>query len=69
MSDLIFGHTWDEIDSAQRGKGFNRAAIKHTPNPTASEADAALLAEHGLKGLEDRQFFGVIDRLKTSGLI
>lgn len=69
MSDLIFGHTWDEIDRAQRGGGFNRPIAKHQPNPTATQADMDLLNQYGQDGLEAMQYFGVIDRLKTSGLL
>ena len=69
MSQTIFGHTWEEIDAAQRGGKLNRPIAVHTPNPTATQTDLDLLAQQGHEGLERKQFYGVIDRLKTSGLV
>ena len=65
----IFGHTWEEIDAAQRGGNLNHPVVVHAPNPTANQSDLDLLAQHGHEGLARMQFFGVIDRLKTSGLV
>ena len=47
--------------------GLIRETIKHTPNPTATEADLAMLTEHGIAGLEAKGLYGVLDRLRTSG--
>lgn len=67
--DLIFGYTWEEIDRAQRGGGLSRAIALHAESPTAKPSDADLLAQHGKDGLMAMGFFGVLDRLKTSGLV
>ena len=69
MSDLIFGYTWAEIDAAQRGGKLSLTIVRHSPNPTAKPEDVALFESHGLKELESMGLFGVIDRLKTSGII
>lgn len=65
----IFGYTWEEIDRAQRGGGLTRA-IAHFEDPKpASMGDMELFREHGKDGLMAMGFFGVLDRLKTSGII
>ena len=69
MSKLIFGHTWEEINNAQRGGSLSRSIVTHQPNPTATQADVDLLVKLGYEELERQQLFGVIDRLKTSGFI
>ncbi len=65
----IFGYTWEEIDRAQRGGRLSRAISRHEANPTAKPSDLELLAEHGKDGLVAMGFFGVLDRLTTSGSI
>jgi hypothetical protein len=67
--NLIFGHTWEDINRAQRGGHLSRPILNHQPNPTATQADAELLAKHGKDGLVAMGFFGVLDRLETSGLL
>ena len=69
MTNLIFGYTWEEIDRAQRGGGLARAIAHHQENPTAKPSDRELLEKHGEDGLMAMGFFGVLDRLKTSGEI
>lgn len=41
----------------------------HSEKPKATKDDIILLEKHGLNGLEKMMFYGVIDRLKTSGII
>jgi len=65
----IFGYTWEEIDRAQRGGGLLRAIAHHEAPKAATMDDETLLAEHGKDGLMAMGFFGVLDRLTTSGRI
>jgi hypothetical protein len=69
MPNLIFGYTWEEIDRAQRGGGLARAIAQFESPKSATATDEQLLAEHGKDGLMAMGFFGVIDRLTTSGRI
>ena len=69
MNDLIFSYTWEEIESAQQGKGLGRK-IESVPvekNP-CKEADLKLLEKHGIEGLKKMQFYGVLDRLQQAGI-
>ncbi len=69
MSDLIFGHTWDDIKSMQQGT-YKPQVIKGPPNkPQATDNDKLLLEEIGLIELRKQNLWGVLDRLATSGLI
>jgi hypothetical protein len=74
MSDLIFGHTWDDIKSMQQGT-YKPQVIQGPPNkPQATDHDKLLLEEIGLLGLRllglrKEKLWGVLDRLATSGLI
>ena len=68
MSDLIFGLTREQIQLAQQKKEY-RQPLVHTPNKSANQADIDLLETKGLKWLEENQYYGVIDRLKTSKLV
>lgn len=64
----IFGYTWEDIQRAQNGGAVGTAVnLKNTSRPTALESDVDLLKEHGEIGLAELGFFGVLDRLKTSG--
>ena len=70
MTNLVFGYTWKQIQKAQQKMAF-REYIPSTPTgqKSATQADVDLLVKHGLEGLREMQFFGVIDRLQGSGLI
>jgi len=68
MDDLICGYTWGDIQRAQQG-GRLGSPVHHTEPQGATDADKALLAEHGAQGLRDQQFHGTIDRLQRSGLM
>lgn len=72
--DLIFGHSWEAIQRAQRGGSLHgHIDISKDSCPAATpeeaEGDRQLLEKHGEHGLRDRQYFGVIDRLQRAGLI
>ena len=64
---LICNRTWEEIQATQQKQPT--APLVARPNPTATESDIQLLEQHGVRGLERMQYYGVIDRLTTSGLI
>lgn len=68
MSDLIFGYDWNDIKAMQQ-KTYSPPKIKETPRQSATEEDLKLFNEIGLEGLEKKQFYGVIGRLKNSGII
>lgn len=71
--DLIFGYTFDEIESAQRGGRLGRAVDTSKPAGEDSEerkrADLLLLEKHGLEKLREMHYFGVIDRLCRAGYL
>lgn len=66
---LIFGYTWEQIQKAQQRQDFREYVVGETNKPQATEDDVKLLVDKGLQWLKDRQFFGVLDRLKNSGII
>ena len=41
----------------------------NNPKPEATEDDIMLLDIHGVDELQEMQFYGVLDRLKNSGII
>ena len=49
--------------------GIIREPIRQNSKPEAKEDDISLLNEHGEDGLIAMQYHGVLDRLRTSGLI
>jgi len=64
--DKIFGYEWDDIQAAQQKRGSLQKTIdisSATGRPPATDADRELLAKHGIDGLKEMGFFGVIDRL------
>lgn len=63
----IFGRSWNEIQVMQQGGPARK--VDFGPAPEATAGDRALLAEYGVAGLKAKGFWGVIDRLTTSGLI
>lgn len=66
--DLIFGYTWEEIQIAQKG-GKLRHEIKMEVESVISESDMNLFRKEGFAGLERMGFFGLIDKLKRSGIV
>ncbi len=63
----IFGYSWEGIQRAQQG-GMLSSVVGTSEQPIASKDDLLLLQEHGVISLEELQFFGVLDRLRRSGL-
>ena len=66
-SENIMGYTFDDIQKAQQGESLSstlHSPIQHKDKSTTRKEDEALLAKHGMDGLEKIKFFGVIDRLK-----
>ena len=66
----IFGYTFDAICRAQQGGRLNTERISCAPaKPGATKCDLDLLKAKGIDWLEGNGKFGVLDRLKTSGVI
>ena len=66
MENLIFGHTWQQIQRAQRG-GHLSEKIDISKPPAIqlpTEKDLQLLEKHGFNGLEKLGFHGVLDRVR-----
>ena len=68
MDKLIFGYTWDEIQSAQRGKPLIRHAVENYCKICTND-DVNLLVKHGPQKLRDMGYYGVIDRLQRADLM
>ncbi len=66
---LIMGRTWSQIQAMQQGTYKPETISGPIVKPTATEADINLLKEHGIDGLKEKQFHGVIDRLTNSGIV
>jgi hypothetical protein len=68
--DLIFGLTWNQIQDAQQKRPYReRVDLSRSGNPTATPEDIARLHTDGLAKLHADGMYGIIDRLKTSGMI
>ena len=71
MKDTILGYDWTDIQRAQQGGRLSPTI--DTSKPAASgaptDADLALLAEHGADGLETLGYHGVLDRLRRHALV
>jgi len=68
MNKLIFGHSWEAIQRAQRGGRLHETIDTSKPGaPTATADDAALLQQYGtIEALKAAGLFGVADRLERS---
>ena len=67
-NDLILGHTWEAIQRAQRGGQLHSRVDTSKPvDHSLMPGDLELLEKHGLAGLQDMGFAGVIDRLRRNG--
>ena len=64
----IFGYSWETIRNAQQGGSLN-APIKHVGKPGPTEKDIEMLKTYGAISLERKEMWGILDRLKTGGLI
>ncbi len=69
QEERIFGYTWAEIQAMQQGTYQRPILTGECVKPTATEKDIAMLAELGEEGLRAQHFLGVLDRLRTSGLL
>ena len=71
MSDepKIFGRDWKDIQDMQMGLYKPKTVSGPYSKPPATQADKNLLDKYGTEGLESMQYFGVLDRLRNSGLI
>jgi hypothetical protein len=69
MSDQkIFGYDWADIQRAQNGGRISRP-VQRSADIDHSESDRIALETHGIEGLKKLGYFGVLDRLKTTGVI
>lgn len=69
QEERIFGYSWAEIQAMQQGTYQRPTLTDECVKPTATEKDIAMLAELGEDGLRAQHFLGVLDRLRTSGLL
>jgi hypothetical protein len=67
----LLGYGFEElVEICQKRRGWNTQLLSGVPTkPGATAEDIKLLEEYGLQGLRDRHYAGVIDRLKTAGVI
>jgi hypothetical protein len=67
---LILGRRWDQIQSAQQGKGFRDGLIRgKVQRPGATAQDAAALRKYGARGLKKQGMFGTLDKLSASKIL
>jgi hypothetical protein len=67
---LILGKRWDQIQSAQQGKGFRDGLIRgKVQRPGATAQDAAVLRKQGARGLKRQGMYGTLDRLTGSKVL
>ena len=60
----IFGRSWDDVQAMQQGTYKPQTIDTSTPSKQpATKKDHELLSKHGVDGLEEMGFFGVLDRL------
>ena len=65
-----FGYDWDDIQAMQRGTYVRpKIDLSKSGKKAATDADVELLKKYGREGLESEGMFGVLDRLKNSGMI
>lgn len=65
----IVGHTWEAIQRAQQGGRLHERIDTSKPSaePTVTDADRALLAQHGsIEALKAAGFYGTADRLEQA---
>jgi hypothetical protein len=68
MND-IFSYTWEQIQKAQQGGKLSHGKIDVSKpvDHSLMAGDLDLLAAHGMDGLREKQFWGVIARLQRNG--
>ena len=64
----IFGYSWETIRNAQQGGSLN-ALFQPAKPPGPTEKDIEMLKTYGAISLERKEMWGILDRLKTGGLI
>lgn len=68
MSDQkIFGYDWADIQRMQQR--LPAPPVQRSADIDHSESDRIALETHGIEGLKKLGYFGVLDRLKTTGVI
>lgn len=66
----IFGYSRSDIQRAQQGGRLHRALpAAAAPIKPITESDRVLLGELGVEGLEAKELYGVLDRLRRGGAI
>jgi hypothetical protein len=67
---LIVGKTWEEIQAMQQ-KTYKPKLVDTSVSgkKEATKEDIALLKKHGEAGLKEKEFYGTLERLETSGLL
>lgn len=71
MNDLIFGYTWEQIQAAQQGKSLHQVVplqAQMAKDDICTKTDLELLEKHGIDGLIEKKFYGVLDRLQQAGI-
>lgn len=71
MKKLIFGYTWEEINKAQQGGVLGQILplqARMAKDDICTNDDLKLLEEHGINGLIEKQFHGVLGRLQRAGV-
>lgn len=65
----IVGHRWDDIQRAQQGGTLGRPITGPINRPLATPEDLELLESHGEAQLGALGYWGVLDRLRNSGVL
>ena len=71
MSDLIFGYTWEQIQKAQQNGVLGEIVpiqAQMAKDDICTKKDLELFEKYGIKGLIEKQFYGVLDRLQRAGI-
>ncbi len=70
MNERIFGMAWEEIQARQEGTYVApKIDLSKSGKPEATAEDRAMLDDKGAEWIETQGLYGILDRLKTSGLI
>lgn len=69
MSQKIFGYDWEDIQAMQQGTYKGKPIPPGDTRPRATEKDIKMLRELGYDALKEKQFYGVLGRLRTSGYL
>ena len=69
MTNKILGYDWEDIQAMQQGTYQRETLPNEIVKPVATQEDIELLESEGLAWIESQGLYGIIDRLKTSGLL